>query len=222
MAASVTTSGPAPISSPPPSSSSSGSSSQGTITQNQINIINKWITSDPQLTSLNSKLAISIVKHESSGNPNAISSTGCAGLMQICSPVPDILQTTCRQQRPSPTTCENNVPDDRFNEDKNIHAGLRIIQSKINRVTGCTPGADSTKCAIASYNIGEGVINKAITATSQANQQTTWSNVYSHINESILLQFNGYRDGGYFNHDRRLAKIRNLGPYVENIYRDAQ
>ncbi len=215
---------PSPIiSTSSPSSTTTTSLSRGTITPEQIAIINQLAPG----IGIDSKLGISLVKHESSGNPNAISNTGCAGLMQVCSvsAVRTILPHTCPQNKINgPRNCPDGQPDDRFDQYKNIKAGLTIMKQKMDQIQGkgfCAPGADETKCAIASYNAGAGVVIKAAQrAKAAGNQNPTWAQVYAQITPDLLKSV-GYTSS-YWTQERLESKIRNLNPYVERIYRAAQ
>ena len=183
------------------------------------------------------KLAIAVVSAESRGNPNAISQTGCAGLMQICtkSSPKDIIKVQCAQrgfgtpQYCKISTCRDNGEyincdrcpsstepgcqlDDRFNVAKNIEAGVRVLKGKESAGALCMPGVDAIKCQVAAYNAGGAIIRAAVSATGK--QNPTWNEVYGQMTLNLFLD-NGYR--GALSESEINAKIRNLPGYVNHI-----
>lgn len=98
-----------------------------------------------------------IVEHESGFKPNAISSTGCSGLMQICgsSAQPEYIQVQCKQNRNAgpqkcgacspwkgdliwclPCSGSNCQEDNRFNPEKNIASGAKLFKKHLDSCNG--------------------------------------------------------------------------------------
>ncbi len=161
------------------------------------------------------KFALALVSAESNGNPNAISLTGCAGLMQICtgSSPNNIIKVQCGQrgfntpQLCNPDSCDpkknlcdlcsqriqNCVQDDRFNPAKNIQAGVRILKQNERFGNLCKDGVDAMKCQWVAYNAGGGIIQKAANAAAKANnEKPTWDEISDQLTRELFKNTPGY------------------------------
>lgn len=83
------------------------------------------------------KLIRSIIKHESGFNPNAVSSVGAKGLMQIM-----------------PSNFESYGITNPFDPKQNIEAGTRMIKANLRKYNG------NVELALAAYNAGSGNVKK--------------------------------------------------------------
>ncbi|WP_088066553.1 lytic transglycosylase domain-containing protein [Gottfriedia luciferensis] len=83
------------------------------------------------------KLIRSIIKHESGFNPNAVSSVGAKGLMQIM-----------------PSNFESYGITNPFDPKQNIEAGTRMIKANLRKYNG------NIELALAAYNAGSGNVKK--------------------------------------------------------------
>ncbi len=178
-----------------------------------------------------------VMQAESSFNPNDISTTGCAGLMQICkTSAKEEIRVQCPQERSKgPQQCmvgtnrecliSESVPwckvcsgggsctaDDRFDPRKNIFSGTKTLKGKMDTIPRNMCGVE---CQVAAYNIGQGVIRKAHSAL-PAPLEPTWENVYAQITPELMAEVSpkGY---GTWTVERRQEKIKNLKGYVERI-----
>ncbi|MBI4980284.1 transglycosylase SLT domain-containing protein [Candidatus Woesearchaeota archaeon] len=199
----------------------------------------EWVKQYAVQEGVEPQLALAIIGSESSGNPYAVSSTGCAGLMQLCgsSSPDDIIKVQCSQKGAPPAHqcnldachtktkgyvwCEicsssknNCAQDDRYDPEKNIHAGVRIFKGKVDAVQSCKAGSDLIKCQIAAYNAGQGVINAA---AKKAGTNPTWEEVKTQLTVALFKEvsttYAGWSDA------KVQSKIDGLkGWYVDQIY----
>lgn len=105
---------------------------------------NKWteqiqaaVQSSAQKYNVSPALIMSIIKAESGFNPNAVSSAGAQGLMQLM-----------------PATARGLGVTDSFNIQQNIDGGTRYIKEKLNQF------GNDPKLALAAYNAGPGSVIK--------------------------------------------------------------
>ena len=147
-------------------------------------------------------LIMAIAATESEGDKNAVSSTGCSGLMQFeyCTAwgysslpdSPDCMNVGYRktgneiftklksgQKKGEPLK----LPDDRFDPEKSIKAGDLLIKQKINYFKN--KGYDNAEIfGIASYNVGEGNIKKAI-EKGGFDKDVMWSDVKENLKSVV-------------------------------------
>jgi hypothetical protein len=127
------------------------------------------------------ELIKAIMVEESSFNPLDISSTGCSGLMQVClgggKPHTNI---DCKQYRSAGPQLCNGVPDERFNVEKNILAGTKILKGKYNSaIQNC--GTDYIKAWTTAYNMGNKFVDDAIKRVGNCNNwETVWQELSKH------------------------------------------
>ncbi len=197
-----------------------------------LQLYGKSLRQAAQTHSLDYLLIAAVIRYESNANNDAISSTGCTGLMQVCrgsaaSPV----EIVCPQDRKTGQQecysgrckqkngiqwcepCLNQdycVVDDRFYPRKNIDCGTKVLKGKLKQYKG--KYTDYLQLGIAAYNAGEGVINEAIKATGKSDPR--WEEVYGKVTISIFRKFQTYND---FTNARLQQKITELDDYVTNI-----
>lgn len=152
------------------------------------------------------------ISQESSGDPYVISDTGCAGLMQFCYSTAigfqhiyqkltrcDCSGSTCKTE--PKCTVQN---DDRFDSSKAIQAGVEYYGQLLNHFSKYTNGAEF---AVASYNGGQTVIDKAIKETGKGDP--SWEEVSVSIKPEFITYF---KERG-----EQLAKIEQIQKYVRKV-----
>jgi len=147
-------------------------------------------------------LIMAIAATESKGDKNAISLTGCAGLMQFAyctawaySSLPD--SPSCSGAGYRKTGSEiftklksgqkngdpPKLPDDRFDPKKSINAADLLLKQKVNYFE--KKGYDNAEIfGIVSYNVGEGNIMKAI-EKGKLGKDAVWSDVKKNLKSVI-------------------------------------
>ncbi|MBD3309937.1 transglycosylase SLT domain-containing protein [Candidatus Woesearchaeota archaeon] len=155
-------------------------------------------------------LIVGMIMQESAGRPEAISSTGCAGLMQFCYGTAtdfqyifgDITRCDC-----SPCKCslEN---DGRFDEEKSIQAGTKYMSQLLQQFAGYS---DFERFATASYNGGSVTIKSAIEKTKER---------YGFADPSwdLVSDTLSYRDVPYFDdREQKIQKVEEIRNYVTRV-----
>lgn len=127
-------------------------------------------------TSVSKSLVIGLIAQESRGNPNAVSSTGCKGLMQFCASTA-YAYGLCDNKKCSGT-------DYREDPTKIINAGVKLINDNQNTYKKYT---DKIAFGLAAYNGGAAVITDAIAATGKTDP--SWSEVSFAITADIIEKY---------------------------------
>ncbi len=158
-------------------------------------------------TSISKALVIGLITQESSGNPNAGSSTGCQGLMQFCG-------STAKGYG----LCDNSKcsgRDERRDPEKAIPAGVKLLSDDINLFSSSY--TDREAFGLASYNGGSAIVKDAIKATGK--KDPTWEEVSAALTEEIVGR---YLKGKYFDTTKeRNGKVREISEYPRKIQKYA-
>lgn len=129
------------------------------------------------------ELVMGIIMQESGGNPSARSPTGCMGLMQFCSAAA-IQYGLCDRNG-----CR--IRDDRTNAELAIAAGVRMISDLMDRFSEYELCRE--ELAVASYNGGSGVIQKAVKRAMAVydvdEEHLTWKQVEASITPDMITYF---------------------------------
>lgn len=170
------------------------------------------------------ELLAAIIASESGGENNAVSNTGCSGLMQFCASTAQGFSITKNGKTEyvcDPQGC--NKQDNRNNPEIAIPAALKLLKTKMEYIDKCKNHKGETRMytyreifAIAAYNGGEGVICKAIKATKK--EDPTWEDVKKEINAGLLQSL---RDYSTWSSPEIAGKIGEITcyPYHVQIYR---
>ena len=102
------------------------------------------------------KLVKAVMAVESANNPNAQSSKGALGLMQL-------MPATAKELGVDPKDANQNV-----------EGGSRYLQQMLNRF-------EDVKLALAAYNWGQGNVNAAIKKIKAEGEEPTWENVLAYV-----------------------------------------
>lgn len=138
---------------------------------------------------VDSNLIKAMISVESNFNERAVSSAGAAGLMQL---MPDtaremglkvVIDGKCIK---SDISGCNYVEDERFNAEKNIEAGTKLIARLLN---GYSQYKDSEKLALAAYNGGKGTISGAISKTGKRTDLVSWEDVKTQISSKETKEY---------------------------------
>lgn len=136
----------------------------------------KIIENAIQGTAVSKSLVIGLIAAESGGNPNAVSSTGCKGLMQFCG------STALQYGLCSDKKCEDK--DERIYPEKAIPAGVQLLADNIQAFKNYK---DKEAFALAAYNGGPAVVDDAIAATGKTDP--SWSDVSAAITADIIAKY---------------------------------
>jgi soluble lytic murein transglycosylase-like protein len=98
-------------------------------------------------------LVKAVIQVESAGKPEAVSSKGAGGLMQLM-----------------PATAKQLGVEDRFDPEQNVEGGSRYLQQMLDKY-------GKTDIALAAYNWGPGNIDKAIKQVKADGKRVTWANI---------------------------------------------
>lgn len=98
-------------------------------------------------------LVKAVIQVESAGKPEAVSSKGAGGLMQLM-----------------PATAKQLGIEDRFDPEQNVEGGSRYLQQMLDKY-------GKTDIALAAYNWGPGNIDKAIRQVKADGKRVTWANI---------------------------------------------
>lgn len=154
-------------------------------------------------TEISKALVIAVIAQESSGNPNAVSSTGCAGLMQFCG-------DTAKKYGLS--------LEDRLIPEKAIPAGVALLQDNMKSFSSYS---DKNAFALAAYNGGPALITAAIKATGK--NDPSWEEVKAEITQERIAEIYGkyYSSDTYEEHfgtkEKRNKKVQEVRNYVTPI-----
>ncbi len=161
-------------------------------------------------TTISKALVIGLIAQESKGNPDAVSGTGCQGLMQFC-----------KETAYNYGLCDNkkcSEKDDRTVPEKAIPAGIKLLADKMESFTSYT---DKEYFALAAYNGGVGVVKKAIEATGK--KDPTWQEVSAALDQEIIAVV--YSDAfsstvyeeNFGTTENRNKKVREIQDYAEKV-----
>lgn len=179
----------------------------------------------------NPELVMAVIKQESSGNPYAVSETGCAGLMQFCYPTAGdyisifVKVTTCTKKCTCGTGCSPkklgidpfkdcgcDPYDGRFEPEKSIKAGAAYLKSFMESTQFKNYlETDKVKFSLGSYNGGKKVILDAITkAQDEGVTLITWDSIKSYITEETIPYLKTTQE--------KRAKANEIKDYVDKVY----
>jgi len=134
------------------------------------------------------------VRQESNFNPNAVSSCGAIGLLQL-------LPSTAQEL--------GYAKDDLFNPEVNLRAGITYLYRQYYHLPEIPDLVERVKFALASYNGGRGYINAAISlARKSSGQWNTWDYTKAFLAQPVC-QVNGRHP----DHDQIIQ-------YVDRIWKD--
>lgn len=98
-------------------------------------------------------LVKAVIQVESAGKPEAVSSKGAGGLMQLM-----------------PATAKQLGVADRFDPEQNVEGGSRYLQQMLDKY-------GKTDIALAAYNWGPGNVDRAIKKVKADGKRVTWANI---------------------------------------------
>ena len=126
------------------------------------------------------ELMLAIIYAESNFNPIAVSKNGAGGLMQMMPATARELGLKVPQyQDKRKPTLDSNI-DERFNANKNLHAGLTYFKMLVEKYKG------NTTLALGAYNVGPGKVRVAGPLISRGKKYAN----------KVLSRYQYYRDNG--------------------------
>ena len=170
----------------------------------------KLIETSVSGTSVPKALVIAVIMTESGGNTNAVSSTGCAGLMQFCK------GTAYQYDLCSNKKCTGS--DYRSDATKAIPAGVQLLQDNMKSFSGYK---DQVAFSLAAYNGGAGLAKKAIAATGKSDP--SWEEVSGQITEDLIADV--YSDAfsssvyeeSFGTTEKRNRKVKEVRAYANRV-----
>lgn len=143
-------------------------------------------------------LMAGVIAQESRGNPNAVSPSGCKGLMQFCS-----------------AAAQDYNLKDRFDAEDSIRAGAQYLSRLIRRYDQYT---DKYAFALASYNGGHGVVEDAIASAKMetGDQDPQWEEVSEHITVDLIRKH--YKQKYFKPEKRKMQKVREIQQYIPGVH----
>jgi len=158
---------------------------------------------------VDSNLIFAVMMQESRCGLKIKSTTGCLGIMQFCGPTASDYGL-CDVQGVGKNKRYCVDKDDRLDESKSIDAGAKYLRNLLDRYDEYEGGKS---LAIAAYNGGLGVIDRAIKNTEN---KINWKNVRAEITPSLLEEFSVYRTSGWDNEERE-KKVLEIKDYVIKV-----
>ncbi|MFC2135449.1 lytic transglycosylase domain-containing protein [Bacteroidota bacterium] len=161
-----------------------------------------------------------VITQESAGDKNAISPTGCAGIMQFCTSTAekyfsqaDILNLKSLSACAEKASCtpSDYAGDPRFNPEKAIPAGANLIKNLLNHHS-IEDLSDKKAFAVAAYNGGIGVIEEAIEKTGKENP--SWQEASRKIAPELLALYPPYNS---WEEEELVAKVKEIRNYVDSL-----
>ncbi len=141
-------------------------------------------------TGIKKSYVVGVMAQESSGNPDAVSPTGCKGLMQFCG-----------------SAAKDYNLDDPFDPEEAIRAGVQYL-SDLMKYFKDKGYSDYHEFALASYNGGSGVIMNAISATGESDP--SWQTVSEHITPDLITYFKTTQ--------QKQQKVEEITKYVPGVH----
>jgi len=162
-------------------------------------------------------LLLGLITQESLGDPLDISSTGCAGLMQICIRTAQhlaglaghVTPCDCAGKGPSCKCAPEN--DRRLLPEYAVPAGATLLKRNLNAFANARDTETQWAFALAAYNGGPSVVNRAIRATGKP--RPSWEEVAEALKKHPEL----YTGKEAKTRAQKRAKMKQITTYVENV-----
>ena len=139
------------------------------------------------------ELILAVIRVESNFNPNAVSSSGAVGLMQLMPGTAQDLGLKVPKYRNVLKPIHDERIDERFNPRKNIQAGVAYLKAQLKRYDG------SYVRAVAAYNVGPGNVRDNGTIPQRADRYAG----------KVLKRYYEYKSNSALK-DAALARLENL------------
>jgi hypothetical protein len=170
------------------------------------------ITEEAEANGISVSLMYAIILQESGANKDAVSPTGCSGLMQLCSGTAKGTNVFDNNEIVNNCSSKSDCPDDpRFDPELNIKAGAKVLKEKIAYFKDYTA---KEQFGIAAYNGGQLTIKKAIDNTGKADP--IWEEVKPEITAQLLNTINEFTTSSW-NNAARLKKQEEIRNYVDSV-----
>ena len=174
---------------------------------------NQYVIQAAASTGVDQALILGVITQESLGEPLAISSTGCAGIMQICYNtglnLPGLgtgSMVTCGQGCKYGSCACNTDNDRRFQPEVAIPAGVALLKQNLDTFSTYT---HRVEFAIAAYNSGPPAVKNAIHALGG---DPSWDDVAAYMTKHPeVITVKG------FNLAAKQAQVKQVTDYVPNV-----
>lgn len=124
------------------------------------------IQAHSQNNNLDDYLVASVIYHESSGNPQAVSPKGAMGLMQVTQ---GTAQEIANRNRPKNVLTKKEI----LTPEKNIAFGTKYLSDLIDRYN------DNVMLGLAAYNLGPGKLDRILERNRINSKEVNWNDVRS-------------------------------------------